>query len=62
VWRIYYDPDHHGVEKNKQFMRMKNDALENCEVESQTVAFKFVKALSAMEGTYTKQCGTQYTT
>ncbi|XP_056001786.1 uncharacterized protein LOC125653762 [Ostrea edulis] len=47
--------------KNKYFMNMKSDTLENCELESQTDAFKFVKALSAMEGTYTKQCGVQYT-
>ncbi|XP_056005263.1 uncharacterized protein LOC130050161 [Ostrea edulis] len=47
--------------KNEYFMNMKSDTLENCELESQTDAFKFVKALSAMEGTYTKQCGEQYT-
>ncbi|XP_056008710.1 uncharacterized protein LOC125661395 isoform X2 [Ostrea edulis] len=47
--------------KNEHFVSMKNDTLENCELESQTDAFKFVKALSAMEGTYTKQCGAQYT-
>jgi hypothetical protein len=47
--------------KNEQFVNMKIDTSENCELESQTDAFKFVKALSAMKGTYTKQCGTQYT-
>ncbi|XP_055998105.1 uncharacterized protein LOC125683237 isoform X2 [Ostrea edulis] len=47
--------------KNEHFVSMKNDMLENCELESLTDAFKFVKALSAMEGTYTKQCGAQYT-
>ncbi|XP_056016411.1 uncharacterized protein LOC125675984 [Ostrea edulis] len=47
--------------KNEHFMKMKCDTLENCELENQTDAFKFVKALSAMEGTYTKQCGAQYT-
>ncbi|XP_056016838.1 uncharacterized protein LOC125656331 [Ostrea edulis] len=47
--------------KNEHFMNMKSDTLENCELENQTDAFKFVKALSAMEGTYTKQCGAHYT-
>ncbi|XP_056016410.1 uncharacterized protein LOC130046632 [Ostrea edulis] len=47
--------------KNEHFMNMKSDILEDCELENQTDAFKFVKALSAMEGTYTKQCGAQYT-
>ncbi|XP_056016833.1 uncharacterized protein LOC125653969 [Ostrea edulis] len=47
--------------KNEHFMNMKSDVLEDCELENQTDAFKFVKALSAMEGTYTKQCGAQYT-
>ncbi|XP_056016832.1 ankyrin repeat domain-containing protein 17-like [Ostrea edulis] len=47
--------------KNEHFMKKKCDTLENCELENQTDAFKFVKALSAMEGTYTKQCGAQYT-
>jgi hypothetical protein len=47
--------------KNEQFLKMKMHTLENCELESQTDAFKFVKALSAMEGIYTKQCGSLYT-
>ncbi|XP_056001314.1 uncharacterized protein LOC125653620 isoform X2 [Ostrea edulis] len=47
--------------KNEHFMNMKIDTLGNCELQSQTDAFTFVKALSAMEGTYTKQCGAQYT-
>jgi ankyrin repeat protein len=46
---------------NKEFKNMKINTLENCKLESQTDAFKFVDALSAMEGTYTKQCGDQYT-
>jgi hypothetical protein len=47
--------------KNEQFTKMKTETLGNCELENQTDAFKFVKALSAMDGTYTKQCGSQYT-
>ncbi|XP_056005124.1 uncharacterized protein LOC130050130 isoform X2 [Ostrea edulis] len=47
--------------EDEHFIKMKNNTLENCELESQTDAFKFVKALSAMEGTYTKQSGAQYT-
>ncbi|XP_056006706.1 uncharacterized protein LOC125658404 [Ostrea edulis] len=49
--------------KNEHFMKfnMKSDTLENCELESHTNTFKFVKAMSAMEGTYMKQCGVQYT-
>ncbi|XP_056001101.1 uncharacterized protein LOC125653288 isoform X2 [Ostrea edulis] len=47
--------------KNEYFINMKNDTLENCELESQTDAFKVMDALSAMEGIYTKQCGAQYT-
>ncbi|XP_056001832.1 uncharacterized protein LOC130046588 [Ostrea edulis] len=47
--------------QNQYFMNMKTDTLENCELESHTDAFKFVNALSIMEGTYTKQCGAKYT-
>ncbi|XP_062600187.1 ankyrin repeat and KH domain-containing protein mask-like isoform X3 [Saccostrea cucullata] len=46
---------------NNVFLDMKSKLLESCEVESNTDAFKFVKALAAMEGTYTKLCGTEYT-
>jgi hypothetical protein len=42
-------------------MEMKSHTLENCRLEHHTDTFKFIAALSAMEGTYTKQCGTQYT-
>ncbi|XP_062589044.1 uncharacterized protein LOC134250692 [Saccostrea cucullata] len=47
--------------ENKVFYEMKQKALENCEVESYTDPFKFVKALSVMEGTCTKLCGSEYT-
>ncbi|XP_056001108.1 uncharacterized protein LOC130048432 isoform X2 [Ostrea edulis] len=47
--------------KNEYFINMKNDTLENCELERQTDAFKVMDALSAMEGIYTKQCCAQYT-
>ncbi|XP_062600122.1 serine/threonine-protein phosphatase 6 regulatory ankyrin repeat subunit B-like [Saccostrea cucullata] len=47
--------------ENKAFYEMKSKALESCEVESYTDPFKFVKALAAMEGTYTKLYGTEYT-
>ncbi|XP_061167023.1 uncharacterized protein LOC133175903 [Saccostrea echinata] len=45
---------------NVQFIDMKSEVLESCRVESHTDTFKFMDALSAMEGTYTKQCGAQY--
>jgi ankyrin repeat protein len=47
--------------KNEKSLDLKNDTLENCRLEQYTDTFKFMDALSAMEGTYTKQCGTQYT-
>ncbi|XP_062613364.1 uncharacterized protein LOC134275141, partial [Saccostrea cucullata] len=47
--------------ENKVFYEMKSKALESCEVESNMDPFKFVKALSVMEGTYTKLCGSEYT-
>ncbi|XP_062613927.1 uncharacterized protein LOC134275683 [Saccostrea cucullata] len=47
--------------ENNVFEDMKSKLLESCEVESNTDTFKFVKALAAMEGTYTKLCGTEYT-
>ncbi|XP_062618219.1 uncharacterized protein LOC134279820 [Saccostrea cucullata] len=46
---------------NKVFCEIKSKALENCKVKSNTDAFEFVDALSVMEGTYTKLCGTEYT-
>ncbi|XP_062586532.1 uncharacterized protein LOC134248137 [Saccostrea cucullata] len=46
---------------NVVFLEMKSKVLEYCEVESNTDAFRFVKALAAMDGTYTKLCGTEYT-
>ncbi|XP_062594112.1 ankyrin repeat domain-containing protein 17-like, partial [Saccostrea cucullata] len=48
-------------EKNKCFREMKHRVLESCEVTSSTDTFKFVKALSAMEGTYTKRRGREFT-
>ncbi|XP_056007550.1 uncharacterized protein LOC125665455 [Ostrea edulis] len=47
--------------ENEKFLKMKIDTLENCQLEHSTDTFKFMNALSAMEGTYTKQCGAQYT-
>ncbi|XP_061190483.1 uncharacterized protein LOC133198405 [Saccostrea echinata] len=47
--------------QNKCFQEMKQEVLESCEVESNTDTFKFVKALSAMEGTYTKRRGKEFT-
>jgi ankyrin repeat protein len=47
--------------ENKHFMKMKSDTLKACKLESHTDTFKFMEALSAMEGTYTIQCGMQYT-
>ncbi|XP_062582013.1 uncharacterized protein LOC134243795 [Saccostrea cucullata] len=41
--------------KNNCFREMKHRVLESCEVTTSTDTFKFVKALSAMEGTYTKR-------
>ncbi|XP_062614475.1 uncharacterized protein LOC134276216 [Saccostrea cucullata] len=47
--------------ENKVFYEMKRKALEDCEVESYTESYKFDKALSVMQGTYTKLCGSEYT-
>ncbi|XP_062594111.1 uncharacterized protein LOC134255601 [Saccostrea cucullata] len=46
--------------ENKCLQKMKYAVLESCEVECSTDTFKFVKALSAMEGTYTKRIGTTF--
>ncbi|XP_062617403.1 uncharacterized protein LOC134279078 [Saccostrea cucullata] len=45
---------------NAQFMEMKKFVLESCKVESHTDTFKFMDALSAMKGTYTKESGAEY--
>ncbi|XP_055998771.1 uncharacterized protein LOC125654883 isoform X2 [Ostrea edulis] len=47
--------------KNEYFVNMKNKLLKNCRLEQYTDTFKFMDALSAMEGTYTKQCDAKYT-
>ncbi|XP_055995755.1 uncharacterized protein LOC125671725 [Ostrea edulis] len=47
--------------KHEKFIDKKNNTLENCRLELNTDTFKFMDALSAMEKTYTKQCGAQYT-
>ncbi|XP_062584082.1 uncharacterized protein LOC134245848 [Saccostrea cucullata] len=46
---------------NSAFCEMKAKVLENCEVENNTDTFKFLKALSVMEGTYTKSLSCEYT-
>ncbi|XP_056001178.1 uncharacterized protein LOC125656335 [Ostrea edulis] len=46
---------------NEHFMNMKKKLLKNCRLEHNTDTFKFMDALLAMEGTYTKQCGARYT-
>ncbi|XP_061190192.1 uncharacterized protein LOC133198055 [Saccostrea echinata] len=43
------------------FSEIKRNVLENCEVESCTDTFKFLNALAAMEGTYTRRNGEEYT-
>ncbi|XP_062594110.1 uncharacterized protein LOC134255600 [Saccostrea cucullata] len=48
-------------EQNIYFQKMKQAVLERCEVKSYTDSFEFVNALSAMEGTYTKRRGTEFT-
>jgi hypothetical protein len=48
-------------ENNEDFIQMKKKSLNKCKLERITDTFKFMDALSAMEGTYTKQRGTQYT-
>ncbi|XP_062610551.1 uncharacterized protein LOC134272322 [Saccostrea cucullata] len=49
------------INENESFIDIKREVLKNCKVESNTDTFKFIGALSAMEGTYTKQSGTHYT-
>ncbi|XP_056005262.1 uncharacterized protein LOC130050160 [Ostrea edulis] len=46
--------------KDKEFIDKKMNVSENCRLEHYSDT-KFMDALSAMEGTYTKQCGAQYT-
>ncbi|XP_056000523.1 uncharacterized protein LOC125653783 isoform X2 [Ostrea edulis] len=50
-----------NILKDKHFIDVKMNVLENCRLEHYTDTFKFMDALSAMEGTYTKQCGAKYT-
>ncbi|XP_048740970.2 ankyrin-2-like [Ostrea edulis] len=47
--------------EHKKLIDKKKKTLENCRLELNTDTFKFMDALSAMKGTYTKQCGAQYT-
>ncbi|XP_048739549.2 ankyrin repeat and KH domain-containing protein mask-like isoform X1 [Ostrea edulis] len=44
------------VFENACFVDKKRNLLEKCKLEAHTDTFKFMDALSAMEGTYTKQC------
>ncbi|XP_062568353.1 uncharacterized protein LOC134230535 [Saccostrea cucullata] len=44
----------------KSFQEMRKRVLWKCKVSSETNNYKFVDALSAMEGTYTKMYGTEY--
>ncbi|XP_061196856.1 uncharacterized protein LOC133205130 [Saccostrea echinata] len=48
-------------QKTDIFNEMKNCVLENLNLLTATDTFKLVDALSAMEGTYTKQSGTEFT-
>ncbi|XP_056000521.1 uncharacterized protein LOC130046350 isoform X2 [Ostrea edulis] len=50
-----------NILKDKHCIDVKMNVLENCRLEHYTDTFKFMDALSAMEGTYTKQCGAKYT-
>ncbi|XP_062592256.1 uncharacterized protein LOC134253689 [Saccostrea cucullata] len=47
--------------ENAVFLEMKNSVLANLDVQPSTDTFKFLEALSNMEGTYTKKSGTEYT-
>ncbi|XP_062572223.1 uncharacterized protein LOC134234179 [Saccostrea cucullata] len=47
--------------RNTVFNKMKNSVLKNLELQTCTSTFKFVEALSAMEGAYTRKSGTEYT-
>jgi hypothetical protein len=47
--------------KNEHFINIKVDILENCKLKQCTDTFKFMDALSAMEGTCTRQCRALYT-
>ncbi|XP_062566011.1 uncharacterized protein LOC134228370 [Saccostrea cucullata] len=46
--------------ENAFFNNIKRNVLKSCKIESSTDAFKFIDALSAMEGTYTKKRGNEY--
>lgn len=43
------------------FKEIKCEVLKKCKVEQRTDTFKFIDALSEMEGTYTKKCGKHFT-
>ncbi|XP_061190554.1 uncharacterized protein LOC133198480 [Saccostrea echinata] len=45
---------------DKKMIEMKQSVLQKCKVSGTTDNFEFVDALSEMEGTYTKLCGTDY--
>ncbi|XP_062580403.1 uncharacterized protein LOC134242354 [Saccostrea cucullata] len=45
---------------NAEFIEMKTVVLESCRVESHTDTFKFMDALSAMKGTYTRENDTVF--
>lgn len=46
---------------NTTFLKIKYEVLQKCKICSQTDNFEFLDALSEMEGTYTKLCGTEFT-
>ncbi|XP_062571607.1 uncharacterized protein LOC134233609 [Saccostrea cucullata] len=48
------------IESNKDFQEMKLTVLKKCEIEIDPKEIKFVNALSAMDGTYTKKYGKDY--
>lgn len=47
--------------REKQFGEMKCNILRKCKVPSTTDNFQFIDALSEMEGTYTRKCGSEFT-
>jgi ankyrin repeat protein len=56
--RLSEDILKHGDEN---FVELKNKTLNNCRLKQSMDTYDFLDALSAMEGTYTKQCGMLYT-
>lgn len=49
------------TENKNNFLKMKCNFLKKCKVSNSTDTFQFYDALSEMEGTFTKKCGSEFT-